>query len=56
MTPLALAERRAQLFWVGARRPEVKAQDGRMVATQEACRAAIGIYGSRVEMKMTWQS
>ena len=33
MTPLALDERRAQLFWVGTRRPEVKAQDVRMVAT-----------------------
>ena len=56
MTPHALDERRAQLFWVGTRRPEVKAQDGRMVATQETCRAAFGIYSSRVEIKMTWQS
>ncbi len=56
MTPLALDERRAQLFWVGTRRPEVKTQDVRMIATQEACCAAFGIYGSRVEMKMTWQS
>ena len=56
MTPLALDERRAQLFWVGARRPEVKAQDVRMVATQETCCSTIGIYGSRPEIKMTWQS